>query len=364
MKNWQRIRLNPSLKEQFLLREKVIDVIRFFFKNNDFHEVETPLMVSAPGAEPYLNLFETILKLPDGQEKEAYFLTSPEYALKKLLAAGFGNIFEICKTFRNLESLGGTHNPEFTILEFYRVNANYFDVMTDFEKMMQAICKFLSIDEQKVTYQGRTFNLSTPYQRFTVAELFKKYLNLDANELLDLQALRHKAATLGYDLSGLAGLSAELAWEELYNQLFLNEIESRLKEFDRPVIVYDYPAPQAALARKKISDPRFAERFEVYLAGMELGNAFGELIDAIEQKKRLEADLTLRRELGKKDQKIDDDFITALETGLPECSGMAVGVDRLVMIFADANSIDDVLLFPASEIFADSSSLTKSSGLA
>lgn len=351
MKNWQLIRDNPSLKERFLLREKIIDAVRLFFKSNSFHEVETPLMVSAPGAEPYLNLFETTLELPSGQSQLAYFLTSPEYALKKLLAAGFGSIFEICKTFRNKESLGGTHNPEFTILEFYHANANYFDVMTDFENMMSFICQSLGFDQKNFAYQGNNYDLSSPYLRFSVAELFAKYLHLSADELLDLETLRTKAIALGYDLSGLAGLSTELAWEEIYNQLFLNEIEAKLAEFKQAVIVYDYPAPQAALARKKADDPRFAERFEVYLAGMELGNAFGELIDAVEQKNRLESDLTLRRELGKKEQPIDQDFVAALESGLPECSGMAVGMDRLIMLFADAKDIDDVLLFPASELF-------------
>lgn len=351
LKNWQKLKSDPALRERFLLREKVIDAVRAFFKSRAFHEVETPLMVSRPGAEPYLNLFETSLQLPDGQVKQAYLLTSPEYALKKLLAAGMGSVFEICKTFRNQESLGGTHNPEFTILEFYHADANYLDVMKDFEQMMLTICQALGVNPQNFVYQGRIFDLSAPYLRFSIAELFAKHLELDADQLLDVVVLRAKATALGYDLSGLVNLSADLAWEELYNQLFLNEIEPKLAEFKQPVIVYDYPAPQAALARKKANDPRFAERFEVYLAGMELGNAFGELIDPIEQRNRLEADLELRRELGKKDQPIDYDFVAALESGLPECSGMAVGIDRLIMLFADVSNIDEVLFFPASELF-------------
>jgi lysyl-tRNA synthetase class 2 len=354
-KNWQKLKSNAALRERFLLRETVIDAIRLFFKSHAFHEVETPLMVSAPGAEPYLNLFETVLQLPGGASKPAYLLTSPEYALKKLLAANMGSIFEICKTFRNSESLGGTHNPEFTILEFYHADANYLDVMNDFEAMMLSICQALGIDAKNFSYQGRTFDLSAPYLRFSIAELFTKYLDLDANQLLDIVVLRAKATTLGYDLSGIANLSDDLAWEELYNQLFLNEIEPKLAEFSQPVIVYDYPAPQAALARKKATDPRFAERFEVYLAGMELGNAFGELIDPVEQKNRLEADLELRRELGKKDQPIDYDFVAALESGLPECSGMAVGIDRLIMLFANVDNIDEVLFFPASQLFENNS---------
>ena len=353
MKNWQKIKREPVLKERFLIREKVIDAIRAYFKSNAFHEVETPLMVGIPGTEPYLNPFETKLRTADGREKPAYFVTSPEYAMKKLLAADFGNIFQICKTFRNQESLGGWHNPEFTILEFYRVNANYFDVMDDFATMLSVICQALAIDEKEFVYQGRTFDLSTPYPKFSVAELFKKYLNLNGDQLFDLRAICLKALDLGYDLSGFKPPSKNLAWEEVYNQLFLNEIEPKLAQFNQPVIVYDYPAPQTALAKKTKKDSRFAERFEVYLAGMELGNAFGELIDATLQKEGLEADLLLRHELGKKAQSIDQDFLAALESGLPECSGMAVGIDRLVMLFADVDNIDDALLFPASELFGN-----------
>ena len=353
MKNWQKIRRNPKLKQSLLVRERVIDAIRAFFKSRNFLEVETPLLVKRPGAEPYLNLFETTLELPDGSSQPGYLLTSPEYAMKKLLAAGLGSIFQICKSFRNKESLGGTHNPEFTILEFYQVEVNYEELMGVFEVMILAIAEATGVENGQLIYQGKTYDLVKPYPRFSVAELFTKYLDLSADELLDLAALRAKAISLGYDLSGLDSLATDFAWEELYNQLFLNEIESRLVDFTQPVIVYDYPAPQAALARKKQTDPRFAERFEVYLAGMELGNAFGELIDAKEQRQRLEADLDLRRQLGKKDQEVDYDFIESLEAGLPECSGMAVGVDRLVMLFADETEIDQVLFFPASEIFID-----------
>jgi len=353
MKNWQRIKLEPALKERFLIREKIIDALRLFFKKHSFHEVETPLMVNIPSTEPYFNLFETKLQTADGLEKPAYFVTSPEYAMKKLLAADFGNIFQICKAFRNQESLGGLHNPEFTILEFYRVNANYFDIMNDFVKMFSFVCQSLKIDEKEFVYQGRTFDLSAPYPRFSVAELFKKYLNLNEDQFFDLREICLKALELGYDLSGLKPFSKDLAWEEVYNQLFLNEIEPKLAQFNQPVIVYDYPAPQTALAQKTKKDPRFAERFEVYLAGMELGNAFGELIDATLQKEGLEADLLLRHELGKKAQPIDQDFLDALDSGLPECSGMAVGVDRLVMLFSDVDNIDDTLFFPASELFGD-----------
>jgi lysyl-tRNA synthetase class 2 len=353
MKNWQRLKKDQNFKQKLLVREQVIDAMRLFFKTRNYHEVETPLLVAKPGAEPYLNLFETSLGTLDGQNKTAFLLTSPEYAMKKLLAADLGNIFQICKSFRNVESLGGTHNPEFTILEWYHVGINYFDLMSEFEEMMLAICSHLGVEASQFSYQGRLYDLAKPYLRFSIAELFERYVGLNKDQLLSLEALREQAQKRNYELHSLEKLTDDLAWEELYNQLFLNEIEPKLAEFNQPVFVCDYPAPQAALARKKSDDPRFAERFEVYLAGMELGNAFGELTDALEQEKRLLADLELRRVLGKKTQPIDNDFIEALQEGLPETSGIAVGVDRLVMLFADTDSIDETLFFPASEIFAD-----------
>lgn len=369
-KNWQRLKSDPSFKEKLLLRQQVIDAIKSFFKKDGYLEVETPLLVKSPGTEPYLEVFATKMQLLDGKYEQGYLLTSPEYAMKKLLAAGMGNIFQICKSFRNQESLGGSHNPEFTILEWYHTEADYLDVMDDFERMMFFIWQQLKkqnleniLDDGKVLFQGKEYQLKGPYPRFTVAELFKKYLNLDKDQLLSTEALKVKAIEKGYDISGLEAIKKEIQneafqeemiWEELYNQLFLNEIETKLAEFNTPVFVYDYPASQAALSKKKKDDPRFAERFEVYMAGLELGNAFSELTDAKEQAERLKSELKLRDELGKTKYTLDEDFIEALEVGMPETGGIAVGVDRLVMLFADTEDINDTLFFPAKELFPSS----------
>ena len=366
-KNWQRLKTDPSFKEKLLLRQEVIDAIKTFFKKDGYLEVETPLLVKSPGTEPYLEVFATKMQLFDGKYEQGYLLTSPEYAMKKLLAAGMGNIFQICKSFRNQESLGGSHNPEFTILEWYHTEADYLDVMTDFERMMFFVWQQLKarnlkniLSDGKILFQGKEYDLKAPYPRFTVAELFEKYLGLNKEQLLDSEELKKKAIEKGYDISGLEEIKKEIKteafqqemiWEELYNQLFLNEIETKLAEFKTPVFVYDYPASQAALSKKKKSDPRFAERFEVYMAGLELGNAFSELTDAQEQADRLKAELKLRDELGKTKYTLDEDFIEALEAGMPETGGIAVGIDRLVMLFADLEEINDSIFFPAKEIF-------------
>jgi lysyl-tRNA synthetase class 2 len=264
--------------------------------------------------------------------------------MKKLLAGGMGNIFQICKSFRNNEGDSDRHNPEFTILEWYRTPADYTHIMTDFEQLMVYLLEKTGRKDTTLTYQGKTYDLTPPYPRISVAEAFEKYVGITAKELLSPDALQAKAVEKGYEV----GTTTD--WEAVYNQLFLNEVEPHLTNQSQPVILYDYPASQAALSKKKASDPRFAERFEVYLAGLELGNAFSELTDAKEQKERLLADLALRKELGKIEYSLDEDFISALESGMPETGGIAVGVDRLVMLFADALSIDETLFFPSREM--------------
>jgi lysyl-tRNA synthetase class 2 len=361
-KNWQRMRENPALLEQLLVREQVIDAIRIFFKQKEFNEVETPLLVKSPGTEPQLEVFETKLKHLSGRDEAAYLLTSPEYAMKKLLVAGFEKIFQICKSFRNQESLGGNHNPEFTILEWYRTKADYRDIMSDFEDLMLFILKYLKekysnpqtsfqkqmnerLGKDKLEYQGRVFNLSTPYLRLSVIEAFEKYLGLNREQLLDKKELIRVAKKLNFQVA------EDSEWEEIFYQLFLNKIEPEVAKLNQPVIIYDYPWQQAALSRRKKEDNLFAERFEVYLGGLELGNAFSELTDPVEQEERLKEELELREKLGKTKYQLDSDFINALKVGMPSAGGIAVGVDRLIMLFAGVDEINDTLLFPGSEIF-------------
>lgn len=344
MKNWQQLQHDPVLKAKILMRETVLDGIREFFKKQQFHEVETPSLWSVPSAEPYLEVFETQLLRPSDTPLRAFLLTSPEYAMKKLLAGGMGNIFQICKSFRNNEGDSDRHNPEFTILEWYRTPADYTHIMKDFEQLMLHLLEKTRRTDAHLTYQGKTYDLTPPYPRISVAEAFERYIGITADELLSVDSLKSKAAEKGYEVTDATD------WEAVYNQLFLNEVEPHLTNQSQPVILYDYPASQAALSKKKASDPRFAERFEVYLAGLELGNAFSELTDANEQKERLLADLQLRKDLKKIEYPLDSDFIVALASGMPETGGIAVGVDRLVMIFADALSIDETLFFPAREM--------------
>ena len=311
--------------EKYLVREKVIDTIRSFFKNKGFREVFTPILVPIPSIEPNLEVFETELRTSTGKKRTGYLIMSPEFSIKKLLAAGIGNSFEITKCFRNEEEVSSLHNPEFTMLEWYRTQANYRDVMTDFENLFTQIIKDINpgADLKNWEYQGNTYDISTPWPRISFEEAFAKYAGKKIGDIKD---------------------------EDFY-QIFFNEVEPKLRSSGKPAIIYDYPVSQAALARVNQKDPRFAERFEVFLAGVELGNCFSELTDPNEQRKRFEKDFGERKKFGKTEYPIDDDLVEALKEGLPEVSGIAVGVDRLIMLAANVSSVSETLFFPGEELF-------------
>lgn len=345
MKTWQKLKNNPSLWPRYFIREQVIRTIRAFFDNQDFHEVETPILIGNPPAESYLDVFETTLLDRNRKPTKAYLSTSPEVPLKKLMVAGIGDCYALTKSFRNTEMNSDRHNPEFTILEWYRVGAAYESIMEDCEKLLLSILQVMGGNGHLV-YQGQQIDLSPGWERLTVAEAFARYAKVNMEDFFQIDKARHTAQEKGYKVE------QNNTWEELYNQIFLNEIEPKLG-FGRPTILYEFPAAMAALAKVKKADPRWAERFEFYIAGLELGDAYGELTDPTEQEKRFQAELSEIKRLGKTAYEYDHDFITALKSGLPECSGIAVGVDRLVMLFADTTSIADTLFFPAIEEFGE-----------
>jgi elongation factor P--(R)-beta-lysine ligase len=347
MKTWEKIKDNPSLLEKYLIREKVINSVRSFFCNRLFHEVQTPILVPTPSCEANLEVFQTELKTFTGLRRRAFLIMSPEYSIKKLLSAGIGNCFEITRCFRNDEEISSSHNPEFTMLEWYRINASYLNIMEDFEKLFIKVVKDLDpkINLIKWIYQNRTYDISPPWTRITVSDAFNKYAGIDTETLLSDKKLIKIAKKRGYKVD------KKTTWEEIFYQLLFNEIEPSLKKTNKPYFLYDYPLSQASLSKKKASDPRFAERFEVFLAGVELGNCFSELTDANEQKARFIKDLKERKKGGKIELPIDNELIKALSKGMPEVSGIAVGVDRLIMLTGNFSNISETLFFPAREIF-------------
>lgn len=356
MDNWQKAKTDEQFRRQLLVREDVIDGIRIFFKQQQFREVETPLFVPSPDSEPTIEPFATRLELADSGGIDGYLTTSPEFAMKKLLAGNFGSIFQICKAFRNGEPPSSRHNSEFTILEWYRVESDYKQIMQDCEALLLFILRYVQARAAGVSpltsanlpavttlhFQGKDYDLAAPWERLTVLQAFNKYAEIDEQSFFDRKLLGQRALVKGYQVAETDSLL------DLQTQILAAEIEPHLGHA-KPTILYDYPAAQAALSRKKASDPRFAERFEIYLAGIELGNAFSELADPIEQEQRLRQQQRERQQAGQRHWEPDAALLEALREGIPPTGGIAIGVDRLVMLFADAAEIQDVLLFPQRE---------------
>jgi elongation factor P--(R)-beta-lysine ligase len=343
MKTWELLKNDNTLWDRYFIREKVLKAIRIFFEQQSFHEVETPLLLAKPAAESYVEVFETTLLDRFRNPYKGFLSTSPEVALKKLLVAGIGNCYSLTKSFRNMETFSNTHNPEFTILEWYRVQADYKDIMNDCEQLMRMIHSYIYGDKPLI-YQGKIIDIQQPWERLTMKQAFKKFANIEFDEFLNEDNAKIIASQKGYQVE------SHNTWEELYNQIFLNEVEPFLGK-GTPTILYEFPGSMAALSKRKPDDPRYAERFEFYIEGLELGDCYSELSDPKEQENRFQEELKEIKRLGKTSYDYDKDFIHALESGLPSCSGIAVGVDRLIMLFANTTNIRDTLFFPAEELF-------------
>lgn len=360
MKTWQKLQKNPKLWDKFFLREEIVRLIRKFFYQNGFHEVETPILVPYLIPESYLDIFQTQLNSQD-KIKDLYLTTSPESSLKKLLVAGIGNCFEITKSFRNHDLNTPKHNPEFTLLEWYRTGSTYQKIMEDCEKLFLFLInnlhiKFSKFDNKSIVYQGLTVNFSEGWEKITVSEALKKYLNVSLTDLIDdlekpytttVKISNFASQKLGYNVS------KRNSWEEIFDQMFLNAIEKHLGSYGRPTIIYEYPSVLAGLARIKKTKSYLAERFEVYIAGLELADCYHELTDFKEQKRRFAKEEEIIRKKYLEVQRCDRDFLQALKIGLAPCSGIALGIDRLVMLFLDSGNIDDTMLFPMREMLAD-----------
>ncbi len=349
---WEQFIRAPESRFQLQKRAAVLAAIRAFFAKRGFLECDTPSLVAAPGMEPYLTPFETTLVDERGTQTPAYLVTSPEYSLKKMLSAGFERIYDLARVYRNGEEWGKTHNPEFMMLEWYRAYASYHEIMDDVEDLLRFVAKEVA-GGLRIPFRGATIDLAG-VERITVAEAFRQYAGMDPDALRDRDSLFTAVRAKGYRPDD------KERYEDLFFRVFLNEIEPCLGQ-RRPTIVYDYPAPLSALAKLKEGDPAFAERFEVYVGGLELSNGYTELNDPVEQRERLVEERALRKKLKKTQLPIDEDLIAALEVGMPPAGGTALGVDRLVMLMTDAADIDQVRFLPASTLFRGSGKNERSS---
>jgi lysyl-tRNA synthetase class 2 len=347
-------------REMARARARLSAEVRRFLAELGYEEVETPCLAPAPGTEPHLHPFETrFVPEGSGEQRPLWLLTSPEYAMKRLLAEGFPRLFQIGRAFRNGE-ISATHNPEFTMLELYRAGTDHRGVMADLEALVEACARAIGASGGAVAGDGpgsvpraarpgrggARAELTAPFERLTCAEAFRLHAGVDLAACLgrdgrgDGARLHAAARAAGHD----AGPGGE-RFEDVFFRVMLSAVEPRLG-VGRPTFLVDWPAPMAALARLRTDDPRWAERFELYARGLELANGFHELGDAAEQRRRLVAEQEERRRLGLPVPPLDEAFLEAVGR-MPDAGGVAVGLDRLLMLLTGAATIEDVLLFPA-----------------
>ncbi|MGH1376895.1 MAG: EF-P lysine aminoacylase EpmA [Alphaproteobacteria bacterium] len=331
-------------KRDFLLmRARVLKALRLFFEGRDFLEVQTPALQVCPVMDAHIHAFATDIKAQDRVVSSRMYLhTSPEFDMKKLLVAGLERIYQICPVFRNAEG-SKTHSPEFTLLEWYRAGANYRVLMDDTVDMLRYVAE--SLDVKSYTHGGKTSDPFGNWDIISVQDAFMKYAKID---LLECLGKRDEFALMAQAI-GIRVIESD-AWDDIFHAIMSEKIEPFLG-FGVPSILYDYPISMAALSRKKESDPRFAERFEVYICGIELANAFSELTDAQEQRRRYEEEMQIKEELYGESYPADEEFFKALEYGIPESAGIALGIDRLIMLACGAKDIDDVLWAPVQKGF-------------
>ena len=315
-------------------RARVLAGVRSFFADRDFLEVETPLLVPSPGLEVQLEA----VAAGDGQ----WLITSPEYQMKRLLAAGLDRIYTVCKCFRAHET-GAHHESEFTMLEWYRSWDSLTTVLADTEALVASVAREVA-GTTELVIDGARIDVEPPWQQMSVAEVMKRFAEVEVRGDEDVCELGRNLTHAGVDIGEAT------AWDDLFYSAWVARVEPALALLDRPIFVVDWPMPLAALARRKPGNPVVVERFEAYVGGIELANAFGELTDPVEQRARFVDDQLTREERGKPVYPIDEKLIRALEEGLPPSAGIALGVDRLVMLVTGAARIGEVLSFTGAEL--------------
>jgi lysyl-tRNA synthetase class 2 len=323
-----------------LARARITAALRAFFAANDFVEVETGALQVSPGNETHLHAFATALMAPDGATSRRYLRTSPEFACKKLLAAGERRIVEFARVYRNRER-GALHTPEFTLVEWYRAGEPYTALMADCAAILRAAAQ--ASGTRQFSFRGRSSDPFAEPERLSVAQAFARFSGIDLlATLAEGQGHRESLATAAR-AAGIR-IAVDDSWADIFSRVLVERIEPKLG-IGRPTILDQYPAGQAALARTSPVDPRVAERFELYVGGVELANGFAELTDAAEQRRRLECEMAEKERRYGERYPLDEDFLAAL-AHMPDACGIALGLDRLVMLATGAGRIDQVLWAP------------------
>lgn len=321
---------NPGVKEIFVKRSKIVSAIREFLDGRGFYEVETPVLNTLAGganARPFITHHNTL-------DVDMYLRIATELYLKRCIVGGFDKVYEVGRIFRN-EGMDPKHNPEFTTVEVYQAYVDY-NAMMDLTEELVRHCAMAACGTYDITYQGESISLAGPWERLTMADAVKRYLGMDFDSA-PLPELIAKANAMGLELP------ADTSWGDALYKVFDAFVEEKLTG---PVFITDYPVEVSPLAKKKKSDPRLTERFELFIACKEMANAFSELNDPDDQRERFAAQMAAKAKGDEEAQPYDEDFVTALEYGMPPTGGMGLGVDRLVMLLTDSYSIREVLLFP------------------
>ena len=323
--------VNPEVKDVFVKRSAIIASIRTFLNERGFIEVETPILNTIMGganARPFVTHHNTL-------DMDMYLRIAPELYLKRLIVGGFDKVYEMGRLFRN-EGMDTRHNPEFTTMELYQAYADYSDMM-DITEELYKYCAEKVLGTTLLNYQGEEVDLGKKWERVTMTDIVKKVTGIDFGGDPDMTAIRAQAKALGVELAPDDG------WVNALYKVFDEKVEETLTG---PIFVIDYPVEVSPLAKRKPSDPRLTERFEFFINAREMGNAFSELNDPEDQRARFEDQVKKREKGDDEAQMMDEDYVTALEYGLPPTGGLGIGIDRMVMLFTDSASIRDVLLFP------------------
>lgn len=323
--------VNPEVREVFVKRSRIVNLIREFMVRKDFLEVETPMMQPIPGgatARPFVTHHNAL-------DMQLFLRIAPELYLKRLVVGGFERVFEINRNFRN-EGISVRHNPEFTMMEFYQAYATFEDLMDFTEELLCHVAQEV-LGTLDFTYQEMPISFQRPWKRLAVVEAILEYGDIDAKSLADRDLAYAYAQRLGLDLP------ADVGYGKLITEIFEEVAETKLIQ---PTFITAYPTEVSPLSRKSDKDPEIVDRFELFIAGREMANAFSELNDPVDQKERFLAQVAAKAKGDDEAHYMDEDYIRALEFGLPPTAGEGIGIDRLVMLLTDSPSIRDVILFP------------------
>jgi len=367
MRTWQLLKNNPYLFQRYFIKEYLLKGCRKFFEERNYHEFESPILTSALPQERYLDVLDVKVEIKQGRVKHKdtiYIIPTTETFNKKMLAAGLGEHFVITKVARGTEEIDVNHSSEFTMLEWYHLNTNYFGLMQDCEELFIYLNRYIykSLEEEKnlnrfminidsldssgktIKYQDQIIDLTPPWDRISIPDALEKICNVSLKEIQTEENIKILAIKKGYSIDDTDD------WQTIFELILANEIEPTFSK-SKPTFVYNYPRLLCPLTKINIENPLVCEKVELYLGGKEIANGYTELLDWSEQEKRFLEENEARKRMRMKDVKIDFDLINAIRSGIPNVSGIGMGLDRVAMILADAKNIAEINYFPASEWF-------------